>query len=335
MTNNETNIDFLAIGDIVIDAFIKLQDANVATENGVKMLQMRFGDKIPYDSVKVVNAVGNAPNASVSASRLGLTSAIMTHVGNDDFGKACIESLKENKVLTDYITTEDGKATNYHYVLSFMADRTILIKHEDYRYDLEKQVGAMVPKWVYFSSVGENSLPYHHDIATWIKEHNIKFAFQPGTFQINLGIEKLKDVYAEAEVFFCNVQEAQKILGTDSSDVKNLMKQIHEHGPKIVCVTDGPDGAYAYDSYTDEYWFQPIYPDPQPPVERTGAGDSFSSTFTVALALGKSVTEALMWGPVNSMNVVQHIGAQEGLQTREKLEEFLANAPEHYKPQKI
>jgi sugar/nucleoside kinase (ribokinase family) len=51
--------------------------------------------------------------------------------------------------------------------------------------------------------------------------------------------------------------------------------------------------------------------------------------------LGKTVAEALSWGPINSMNVVQHIGAQEGLQTREKLEEFLANAPDHYKPQKI
>lgn len=333
--DKEKNIDFLAIGDIVIDAFIKLKDAKIEDENGTQMLEMRFGDKIPYDSVKVVKAVGNAPNASVSAARLGLTSALMTHVGNDDFGTECIEALKENGVHTDYVTTEDGKTTNYHYVLSFMADRTILIKHEDYTYNLEKQIGDTIPTWAYFSSVGEHSLPYHHDIAKWVEENNIKLAFQPGTFQISLGSEKLKDVYAATEVFFCNVEEAQKILNEESRDVKKMLKAMHELGPRIVCITDGPDGAYAYDSYNDEYWFHNIYPDPQPPVERTGAGDSFSSTFTIALGHGKTVAEALSWGPVNSMNVVQHIGAQEGLLTQAQLEEFLANAPEDYKPEKI
>ncbi len=330
-------LDFLAIGDIVTDAFIELQDAEVHcdTDNENCLLSMRFGDKIPYKNVHVVAAVGNSPNASVSAARLGLKSAIMTHVGNDDFGKECINELQNRGVLTDFVTVENDKKTNYHYVLSFNAERTILIKHEDFTYDLKKQIGDTVPKWVYFSSVGENSMQYHHDIALWVKENNIKMAFQPGTFQISLGSEKLKDVYEASEIFFCNVEEAQKILEIDSQDVKELMLKIHELGPKIVSITDGPDGAYAYDSYNDEYWFHPIYPDPKPPVERTGAGDSFSSTFTVAIILGKSVAEALSWGPINSMNVVQHIGAQEGLQTRKNLEGFLANAPENYKPQKI
>ncbi len=331
----EKNIDFLAIGDIVIDAFIKLQEAEIEYEHGVKMLEMRFGEKLPYDSVKVVKAVGNAPNASVSAARLGLRSAVMTHVGGDDFGKECLEALKENGVITDYVTIEDGKTTNYHYVLSFQAERTILIKHEEFNYNLEKQADGLIPKWVYFSSVGEKSMQYHADIAKWVAENDIKMAFQPGTFQISLGSDKLADVYAATEVFFCNVEEAQQILNEESRDVKKMLKAVHELGPKIVCITDGADGAYAYDSYNDEYWFHRIYPDPKPPVERTGAGDSFSSAFTIALGHGKSVAEALSWAPINSMNVVQYIGAQEGLLTQDQLEEFLKNAPEDYKPEKI
>ncbi|MCI5051197.1 MAG: carbohydrate kinase family protein [Candidatus Pacebacteria bacterium] len=329
------NIDFMAIGDIVIDAFIKLKEAEIEYEHGVKMLEMRFGEKLPYDSVKVVKAVGNAPNASVSAARLGLNSAVMTHVGNDDFGKECLDSLEEKGVITDYVTVEDGKTTNYHYVLSFKAERTILIKHEEYNYDLATQAEGVIPKWVYFSSVGEKSMPYHADIAAWVKDNNIKMAFQPGTFQISLGAEKLKDIYEASEVFFCNVEEAQQILSEKSRDVKKMLKAMHDLGPKIVCITDGPDGAYAYDSYNDQYWFHPIYPDPKPPVERTGAGDSFSSAFTVALGHGKTVKEALSWAPINSMNVVQYIGAQEGLLTTEQLEGFLADAPDHYKPEQI
>jgi len=79
----------------------------------------------------------------------------------------------------------------------------------------------------------------------------------------------------------------------------------------------------------------PMYPDPAPPVDRTGAGDSFSSTFTAAIALGNDLPTALSWGPINSMNVVQHIGAQKGLLSREKLEEHLKNAPKDYVPTKV
>ena len=100
-------------------------------------------------------------------------------------------------------------------------------------------------------------------------------------------------------------------------------------GPEIVVITDGPKGAYSYDG--NEYLFMPIYPDPKPPYSRTGAGDAFSSTIVAGLIAGKTLAEALAWAGINSMAVVQQVGAQRGLLTREKLEEYLKNAPENYK----
>jgi len=121
-------IDFLAIGDITTDAFIRLKDAEVHCNiNSDKCeLCVRFGDKIPYEFVEVVRAVGNSPNAAVGASRLGLSSALLTSMGDDQNGKECLEALKKDKVSTDYIKIEKGKPTNYHYVLWYGADRTIL-----------------------------------------------------------------------------------------------------------------------------------------------------------------------------------------------------------------
>jgi ribokinase len=96
-----------------------------------------------------------------------------------------------------------------------------------------------------------------------------------------------------------------------------------------VIITDGRNGAYAYDG--TEMYKIPMYPDDREPKERTGAGDAFASTVTAALALGKSFKDALLWGPINSMAVVQEIGAQKGLLTRKELETFLAKAPAEYK----
>jgi len=333
----EKQLDFLAIGDTVIDAFIELLDADVHCDvnNDNCTISMGFGDKIPYKSLKVIAGVGNSPNASVAASRLGLSSGIISHVGDDQHGKECLDSLRKNDVQTDLVQIQKGFDTNYHFVMSFNAERTILIKHAEFNYDfpsIMKNIPA--PRWIYFSSVAPNSLHYHGQIADYLKSHpETKLAFQPGTFQINLGHGKLKDLYEQTEVFFCNKEEAQKILNTENSEIPSLLKGIFDLGPKIVCVTDGPQGAYAYDGTTT--WFQPMYPDPAPPKERTGAGDSFSSTFTTALAYGLSVPEALAWGPVNSMNVVQYIGAQEGLLHRGELEYFLENAPQNYQSKKI
>lgn len=330
-----TPYDFVAVGDITIDAFIQLsqKDATVVEDaQGRKKLQMNFGDKLPYEDVTIVNAVGNAPNAAVSAHRLGLRSALVTNIGHDRYGKDCLDALRREGVATDYVKIHEEKKTNYHYILRYGAERTILIKHEHYPYQLP--TFETPPRFIYFSSVGEDALPFHHTIAEYVKEHpETTLVFQPGTFQIRVGYEALKDLYAVTSIFFCNKEEAQAILGTDESDVPTLVKQFSTLGPRIPVITDGPHGAYALDG--DAVWHMPMYPDPAPPVDRTGAGDSFSSTFTAAIALGLPVKEALARGPINSMSVVQHIGAQKGLLTQTELDEYLQNAPPDYVPQRV
>jgi sugar/nucleoside kinase (ribokinase family) len=336
MNEKDTKIDFLAIGDIVTDAFIRLKEADVYDRHKInhteRQLCVRFGDKVPYESVTVVRAVGNSANAAIAASRLGLKSALLAVVGDDEEGKKNMEVLKENNVITDYMAVDKALPTNYHYILWYDVERTILVKHSPFSRNVPENMPT--PKWIYLTSLGENTENFHHEIASWLKEHpETKLAFQPGTFQIKFGIEKLKDIYKLAEIFFCNLDEAEKILGMENRDVLTLSKAIMAFGPKMVVISDGPNGAYLY--FNNELWHMPIYPDIAPPVDRTGAGDSFSSTFVAALAMGKNPLEAFAWGPINSMSVVQEIGAQKGLLFKDKLEEYLKNAPVDYKAKQI
>lgn len=327
-------IDFLAIGDITTDAFITLEDAQVHCDINTEActICMRFGDKVPYKKVDIVPAVGNSANAAVSASRLGLHAAFLGWVGGDENGKECVETLAKDNVDTSFIQTEAGKPTNYHYVLSFNAERTILVNHTEFSYQLPAI--AHEPKLIYLSSLASNSLPYHEQIADYVEAHPaIIFAFQPGTFQMKLGYEQLQRLYRRSDLFFCNVEEAQRILNVTSRDIKQLLASMHDRGPKIAVITDGPQGAYAYDG--NYFYHVPMYPDPKPPVERTGAGDSFSSTFSACYAAGMSIEECLLRAPINSMSVVQYIGAQKGLLKKEQIEEYLAQKPDYYIVKKI
>ena len=335
-TSKNEPLDFLAVGDIVTEPFIKLTQATVhpATAQEEQQVCMAFGEKIPYESATVCTAVGNSANAAVAAARLGLSSSLRAYVGDDQYGLDCMAKLKEEKVSTEYMVTEPGKHSNYHYVLWYESERTILVKHEEFSYTAPTL--TRMPKWLYLSSLADHSQPYHDELARLLAEHpEVKLAFQPGTFQMKLGVEALKPLYERTDLFVVNKEEAERILklGPDS-EIPDLLRGLATLGPKLVIITDGRAGAYAYDakftSVPGRMLRVPMYPDSRAPYERTGAGDAFASSVTAALAIGKPLDEALLWGPINSMAVVQEVGAQTGLLTRAQLDEFLAKAPSSY-----
>jgi len=321
-------MEFLAIGDIVTEPFIRLKDARVHCNINDKDCEicMRWGDKVPYEFSTVCAAVGNASNAAVTAARLGLSSALRAYVGRDAYGAECIEVLRKEGVDTAYVVTQDGKRTNYHYVLWFESQRTILVKHEEFDYCVPAL--ASEPVWIYFSSLAANALPYHNALLEWLKKYpQAKVAFQPGTFQIQMGKEALAEIYQRSDIFFCNKEESERILGLPTGqDIKQLLTQIKALGPKIAVITDDKRGCYAIDEQ-GAMLRCPRYPDPKEPYEITGAGDALASTTVAALSLGLPLDEALRWGSANASAVIQEIGAQKGLLTRAQVEERVKNPP--------
>lgn len=329
-------LDVLAVGDVVIDAFIKLIDTNARIENDKSgsWLSMPFATKVPFDSAQVIPAVGNASNASVTFAKLGLTSGLVANIGSDKHGQDVLASLHNSKVDTRFIHINHGKATNYHYVLWYKEERTILIKHEAYAYHWPRFRIIDIPKWIYFSSISKNAIEYHDQLSYWLQSHPpVKLAFQPGTFQIDVGAHRLRHIYKLSEILAVNRQEAAEILGVKTDNIHELLDKLHELGPKTVLVSDGHAGAYASDG--PNRYKMPIYPDPKPPFERTGAGDAFTSTFVAATMKGADIQTALLWAPINAMSVVQKVGAQAGLLDERGIEHYLRIAPHWYHPEKL
>jgi ribokinase len=270
----------------------------------------------------------------VAFARLGLNSGLAANVGSDPFGRDIIAALEKNDVDTRFVHINPGRKSNYHYVLWYKEERTILIKHEEYEYHWPRFRVIDIPKWVYFSSISEHAMEYHDQISAWLEAHpTVKLAFQPGTFQIEAGVKRLAKIYERSDILAVNREEATTISGGDHHDINDLFDKLHKLGPKTVLISDGHAGAYASDG--TQRWKMPIYPDPKPPFERTGAGDAFTSTFVAALAKGSDVQGALLWAPINSMSVVQQVGAQAGLLSEKQLEKYLREAPNWYHPERL
>lgn len=306
-----------------MDVFIRLSTGHVQETALGPELCIPYATKTPYESATPVAGVGNSANAAVSASRLGLSSALITFLGHDEHGAQCLAKLTQEGVSSEFIVQEEGTPTNYHYVLWYGNDRTILIKHSDFAEKLP--IIKTPPQWIYLSSLGATTEDFHAEITEYVKQHpEVKLAFQPGTFQLKIH-EELSELYQHTEAFSVNKEEAQGILKTDEHSIKALLDGLNALGPKIVVITDGPSGAYL--KYDNTYFSMPIYPDIAPPLERTGAGDAFFSTFVSYLAKGYDAAYAIKRAPINAMNVVQYIGAQEGLLSEEEIENYLKKAP--------
>jgi sugar/nucleoside kinase (ribokinase family) len=321
-------LDIVSIGDTTVDVFLAVDDATVLCDidTDACTISMNYADKIPVSSAKEILAVGNAANNAVGSHRLGLKTALYTHLGNDISGIKMRETLIEQGVSDKYIVMDEDRGSNYSTVLNYKAERTILVYHEPRDYDLPDIQDS---KWIYLTSVAAGHEKLHEQVYKRIAEDGVKLGFNPGSHQLNAGLEKLKDLIEVSEVFIVNKEEAWKLFGKED-DIKTLLAKIKDHGPTYVIVTDGPGGSYGFDG---EQYLHLGTLDSEV-IERTGAGDAYSTGLITALIEGKKLDEAMMWGNLNSTNVLKYIGAQEGLLT---IDQMRMQFEEHndFRPQNI
>ena len=261
-----TQYDVLSVGDTAADVFIRLSDAHIriTEDDHGHWMDLPFGGKVPFEYAVTVDAGGNAANAAVGFARLGLSTAIAAHVGNDDRSATrCRRPSRTKGVDTHLVRFDPKQPSNRNFVLWFGPDRTILVRHQLFDYHWADLSPREVPRWLYLSSVGSDAPEYYDQIVDWLDaEPSVRFAFQPGTFQIARGAEAMGGLYRRASVLICNREEAVEIGGGDHGRVDDLLDSLHRLGPEIVVVTDGPDGAYASDG--SGRFFAPRLPRPVP-----------------------------------------------------------------------
>lgn len=314
--------DFIAIGDAGVDTLVELGDASVHCTINKKQCELclRYADKILVDGM-VSKTAYNGMNAAVGAARLGLKTAIFATVGGDANGRRVLDVMKREGVSTDYVKVEKKLRTNASVVLNYKGERSILVYHEDYHYKLPKLDRT---KWFYLTTMGKRWPSVYEGIARVVRKTGAKLSFNPGSHQLKAGAKKLKSVLEVTTVLFINKEEAQLFtkLG-DKADFKMLLRAMRKLGAEIAVITDGPKGSYVHDG--EKYYKLPIFP--APIVERTGAGDSFGTAFTVALCYGKDIREAMRWGTMDSAGVIQKIGPQDGLVKLADMRRVLAKNP--------
>lgn len=320
-------LDILCIGDAVLDIFLQIPDDNPRfdlNKEKTKLL-IDYGYKIHVDDyIKEIG--GNACNTSVGISRLGKKTGLCAEIGNDEFSNFIINKLNKENINTAFVSQSTNKKTSFSIGIIYKGERTLLVEHvdRDHNFDIENSSA----RFIYLTSIGNVWQNAYKNTLDFVKNTKSIFAFNPGTLQLQEKGRLVMEVIENTDYLFLNKEEAELLLygkddnlSSDRSDIKKLLFGLKSLGAKNTIITDSNNGSFAIDEKGNNYYLGVLKVNV---IEMTGAGDGYNAGFLCAILNGKPITDAMIWGTINSASVIGQVGAQKGLLTKEELEERLS-----------
>lgn len=302
--------DVITFGAATRDIFLRSKAMELHREHGVMEACFVFGAKVAVEDI-IFETGGGGTNNATTFARLGkLKTAVVTRIGNDQSGDEIMKVLKHEHVATPFVQRDRTGKTGYStIILSREAERTILT----YR-GVSSQIDAAQIPWskikarlFHVSSLGGN-LMLMEKIIAHAKKINAKVFWNPGNGELAHGKAALAPILRQIDLVSLNREEAAVLSGKKQSDLGGIIKAIKKLSPHAI-VTDGAKGAYSISS--EGVLHAPVINTAR--LNLTGAGDAFSSAFTLGYLMYGDHKTALALGTLNATNVVQHMGAKNGI----------------------
>jgi len=312
------HFDVVCVGNAKIDTFLTLHEANCHLRllGETNELCIKFGEKITVDKAEILLG-GNAANVSVGTSRLGLNTAIVAEIGKDEFAQKIVNALSKENVDTANVLQTEGQQSSFSTIINYKGERTIFSEHVKRQHNFSfENISA---KWVYLTSLGKEWEQAYQKTVDFVKETKTNLAFNPGTLQIESGENNINQILLATNLLFVNKEEAEDLLNYShgQKNIEEIITNLQKLGPKIVVITDGENGSLAINDKGKIVKQNIIEVEV---VEKTGAGDAYSSGFLSALINNRSIESCMEWGAKNSASVIGKVGATAGLLYRTDLE---------------
>lgn len=296
--------DIITVGSATIDAFAHINKSFIKN----KSYSFPLGSKSMLNGLEFFVG-GGATNTAVSFARLGLKTACICKIGKGANSDFVLSELKKNRVNTEFIAREHTR-TGFSVIMdSEHKDRAILV-FKGSNNDLNERdihFSKLKTKWIYLSSMMEQSIKTQQKIAKFAKQNEIKLCYNPSSYVIKKYPLIVNSILRNTDVLVLNKEEAQML--SKKKNMHDIINSLKEKGPWIAAVTDGSNAVYA----SDGYFNYKAKPHKITIAETTGAGDAFASTFLAFLIMHYDLALAIEAGILNSESVIQHVGAKTGL----------------------
>ncbi|MGY5846136.1 carbohydrate kinase family protein [Salegentibacter sp. HM20] len=273
----------LVIGELNVDILL----------NGIQGFP-QMGKEILADTMKVVLGSSSAIFAA-NAAALGASVSFCGKVGQDDYGKLCVQSLTDMQVDTRYISISPKKNTGATLILNYEQDRANIT-----------YCGAMAEFII-------NDIPWDH-IADFDHVHLSNFFVQEGIRDHIIPIFKklkscgvstsldiqwdvlerwdfdYKNCLAYVDFFLPNESELVALTGTET--VEQAITEIKKYS-KYLALKMGNEGSLGV--HQQEFIKTEAFC-PEKFVDAIGAGDSFNAGFITHFLETQNFKESLIRG---------------------------------------
>ena len=243
--------DVVTIGSATHDVLVNVKAAKVIENDEFsigKSICLPFGSKVLIDKL-VMTSGGGGTNAAVTFARQGFHTACISLVGNDANGREVLDEMRREKVDAKWFQIRNDDRTAYSLILVGPAgERTILsYKGEGMYWDVESIPWDNIDaKWLYI-----NSLSGHLELLARVTklaaDKGMHLASNPGSKEIELGLEKLAPLWKSFDIIGMNQEEAADLTGLDFKDEEAIFKKLDDVIGGIFIMTKGNEGCVVSD----------------------------------------------------------------------------------------
>lgn len=274
---------------------------------------------------------GDASNFAIAAARQGANVGMLTHLGNDEFGKRFVDLWAQESVNTSCVNVMNNQSTGVYFITH---------DKEGHHFSFLRKNSAasqITADQLPVSAISKAKLLHVTAITQAISDsscdsvfHAIDIAKQNDTlvsYDTNLRLKLwslararavINETISMVDICFPSIDEAQLITGLTHAD--EIIDYHLKLGAKVVVLKQGAEGA----TVADEHSRFSIKPHKVTPVDATAAGDSFAGSFCTHYVAGASLEDSLRHANATASITITGYGAVAPLPTLQQVKERLS-----------
>lgn len=285
------DLDILVIGEAMLDSYLDGHSERLCREAPVPVVDVEERENVP----------GGAANTAVNISTMGGNVTFLSVVGDDTEAEVLCRALSEAGVRTEHVLREPSRRTLAKQRV--LSSQQMLVRFDQGSTEpLDEEAEQSVIEHLrelYPKSHAVIVSDYNYGVLTKRIVQTLRELQQQHPHLLVVDSKRLKE-YKDVGVTAIkpNYQEALDLLGLekpDSTDIDARVRQMEEHGGRLLDITGAQIAAVTIDQdgslvFGPERVPYRTYAHPEPNSKAAGAGDTFVSALTLALAAG-AVTE--------------------------------------------
>ena len=284
MKNSNKNIDILCVGEVLVDF--------IGHQNNVLINETR-------DYHRYLG--GSSANVAMNCKRLGLSSTLVSTVGNDGFGEYIFKRLNEVKVNTKHLKKSENNSTSVIFVSRSNGTPDFMpYRNADYHISEDQITTEMLSQTKIFHTTcfALSKNPAQTTILKKAEEAHKKGC------KLSIDVNYAKELWETKEQAlqviknYCQLNPLIKISEDDMLRLfekqlphKEIFEFFHNLGVETVCLTLGSEGVKLSQKGKDIIQLPAIKIEKV--MDTTGAGDAFWSGFLFAYIKEKSIEDCL------------------------------------------